>query len=223
MSYSVSPYAYGLPWDGHTVTIDQRTHRITGKITSVPLIMQPLKSKIVGHIRNKGLFLMANTQPHTRTMMRKKIIRFVETGTYSAMVNTHLACPLGLGNHSDETTQEDSARNVRELLKRGGLYYGHYYNREPAPWNFTSVMYPITPKEIGPGFVLGEERIHTTVNGRFAFSDYAPADIYVVDSKGNRVETGMAKQVLEGERHFYELRMPSDHFAVLVKREKNIP
>ena len=220
MAYSVQRYAHGLPWDGHTVTIDPRTHEITGKLTSVPLIMQSLKLKIVDYIRGKGLFFMANTQPHTRTMMRKKIVRFVETGTYSAMINTHLACPLGLGNHNVETTQGESARNVRELLKRGGVYYGHYYRRDPAPWNFTSVMFPITPQQIGPGYVLGGERIHTAVSGSFGFPDGGAAEVYIVNADGERVESGMAKHVREGEKHLYELRMPSDHFAVLVKRQR---
>ena len=218
MTYSVERYAHGMPWDGHSVSIDRQTHAIDGKLTSVPLVMQSLKLKIVDHIRGKGLFFMANSQPHTRTMLDKKIVRFVETNTYSAMTNVHLACPLGLGNNTIETTQAESARNVRELLKRGGVYYGHYYDREPAPWNFTTVMFPITPQQIGPGYVLGEERIHTAVSGRFGFTDGAAAHVYVVNPKGERVEHGMHGEVREGDKHLYDLRMPGDHFAILVKR-----
>lgn len=219
MSYSVKRYAHGLPWDGHTVGIDPRTHEVTNKLTSVPLIMQSLRLKIVDYIQGKGLFFMANTQPHTRTMLRKKLVRFVETGSYSAMVNTHLACPLGLGNYNIETTHADSARNVRELLKRGGVYYGHYYRRDPAPWNFTSIMFPITPQQIGPGFVLGQERIHTAVSGRFGFPDGAPAEVYVVNADGERVDSGMVTQVDEDGKRLYDIRMPSDHFAILVKAQ----
>lgn len=218
MSYSVKRYAPGLPWDGHTVGIDPQTHEVTGKVTSVPLIMQPLSLKIVDYIRGKGLFFMANTQAHTRTMMRKQIVRFVETGTYSALSDTHLGCPLGLGNHSDEATQAESATHVRELLKRGAVYYGHYYRRDPAPWNFTSVMFPITPEQIGPGYVLGKERIHTAISGRFGFPDGAAAEVYVVDATGVRVMSGMVTEVIEGGRRIYEIRMPSDHFAILVHK-----
>ncbi|MBU0611685.1 MAG: hypothetical protein KKI08_27660, partial [Armatimonadetes bacterium] len=138
MSYSVQQVASHLPWDGHTVAIDRVTHQVTGKLTSVPLIMQPLALKIVDHIQGKGLFFMANTQAHTRTMMRQKLVRFVETGSYSALAETNLGCPLGLGNHSTEDTHAESATHVRELLKRGAVYYGHYYSRDAAPWNFTS-------------------------------------------------------------------------------------
>ena len=217
MAYSVKRYAHGLPWDGHTVAINARTHQTICKLTSVPLIMESLKLKIVDYIRGKGLFFMANTQPHTRTMMRKRIVRFVETNTFSALANTHLGCPLGLGNRTVEATHADSARHVRELLKRGGVYYGHYYDRSPATWNFTSIMFPITPQEIGPGYVLGEERIHTAVSGRFGFTDGSPAEVYVVNANGERVEAGMVKEVREAAKRLYEIRMPSDHFAILVR------
>ena len=217
MAYSVKRYAHGLPWDGCTVAIDPKTHAVTGKLTSVPLIMESLKLKIVDYIRGKGLFFMANTQPHTRTMMRKKVVRFVETGTFSAMANTHLGCPLGLGNNSIESTHAESARHVRELLLRGGVYYGHYYDRDPAPWNFTWVMFPITPEQIGPGYVLGTERIHTAVSGRFGFPDGAAAAVHVVNAEGGRVESGVVEEVDQAGKRLYEIRMPSDHFAILVR------
>ncbi len=217
MSYSVQRYAPGLPWDGCTVSIDRSTHEVTGKLTSVPLIMQPLSLRIADYIRGKGLFFMANTQAFTRTMMRERIVRFVEGNTFSAMADTNLGCPLGLGNRTAEETHAESARHVRELLKRGALYYGHYYSREAAPWNFTSFMYPITPEQIGPGYVLGEERIHTAISGCFGFRDGSPADVYVVNTGGERVP-GMVAEVQEGDRRLYEIRMPGDHFAILVKR-----
>jgi hypothetical protein len=218
MSYSVERYAQGLPWDGHTVTMDPRTHEITGKLTSIPLAMQSLSLKIVDYIRGKGLFFMANSQAHTRTMMRKNIVCFVETGSYSALSDTHLGCPLGLGNHSDEPTQAESAEHVRELLQRGAVYYGHYYSRDPAPWNFTSIMFPITPQQIGPGYVLGKERLHTAISGRFGFPDGAAAEVYVVNASGERVTSGMVSEVREAGKRLYEIRMPSDHFAILVRQ-----
>lgn len=218
MSYSVREVASHLPWDGHTVSIDTTTNQVIGKLSSIPLLMQPLQVKIVDYIRGKGLFFMANSQAYTRTMMRKQIVRFVETGTYSACSDTNLACPLALGNHNEEPTHQDAATHVRELLRRGALYYGHYYDRAAAPWNYTAFMYPITPVQIGPGYVLGKERIHTAVSGRFGFPDGAAADVYIVNANGERVISGMVKEVVEGGKRRYEIRMPSDHFAILVRR-----
>ncbi len=218
MAYSVKRFAPGIQWDGRTVSINPTTHKVTGKLTSVPLVMQPLQLQIIDYVRGKGLFLMANDQSHTRTVMRKKLIRFVETNTYSAIVDVHLGCPLALANHHPENTQADRATLVRELLKRGAVYYGHYYDHDPAPWNFNDKMFPITPQQIGPGYVLGEERIHTAVSGRFGFPDGAAAEVYVVNGRGERVNNGVATEVREAGKRLYDLRMPSDHFAILVRK-----
>ena len=220
MSYSVLQYAYDTTWDGCTVSIDRATHEVTGKLTSVALATQSLKLDIVKHVRDRGLFLMANGQPMTRTMHAQKIVRFVETGTYSAMINTHLACPLGLGNHHTDNSQADVATHVRRLLEHGGLHYGHYFRHEPEDWHFQSIMYPITPVEIREGMVLGQERIHTARSGRFSFPDGSPAEVYVVDADGARVEGGMVEESVDGGRRTYEIRMPGDHFAILTQQDQ---
>ena len=217
MSHSVLWYVYDMPWDGCSLRIDPETHEVAGTITCVPLITQPLRLDIVHHIREQGKFLMANTQAATRAMHEERIVRFVETGSYSALDATHLECPLGLGNHDAENTPGDAARHVREQLEHGALYYGHHYLWEPAEWNFASVMYPITPVEIREGMVLGEERIHTARSGRYGFPDGAKAVVYVIGGDGMRVaEPDVAEEVVDG-RHIYEIRMPSDNFAVLVR------
>jgi len=101
---------------------------------------------------------------------------------------------------------------------RGATYYGWTYQRDPAPWNFTSVMFPITPEKLGAGFVVGKERIQTAISGKFGFSDGAAADVYVVDVNGARVKNPHVKESTEAGKHLYEIRIPSDQFAVLVKR-----
>jgi hypothetical protein len=180
--------------------------------------MQPLQLDIIRFLQRHNKFLLANTQATTRTMLREKVLRFVETGSYSALVGTHLGCPLGLGNHHLETTQADSARNVREILRQGGVYYGWQYQREPVSWNFTSVMFPITPVELREGMVLGRERIHTARSGLFGWPDGVAADVYVVDGEGRRVVSPAVKEVRRAGRRLYEIRMPGNHFAVLVRQ-----
>jgi hypothetical protein len=218
MSHSVLEYSQRAPWDGHTVVIDPKTHAVTGKNSSIQLLMQPLQLDIINYLKERKKYLMANTQPLTRTMLNQKIVRFVETNTYAAVINTHLGCPLGLGNHHEETTQADAARHVRRILQQGGVYYAHIFNREPPSWNFMSVMYPITPARLGPGFVIGKERIHTTVSGKFGWPDGARANVYVVDADGARVEKPNVKEITESGKRVYEIRLPSDQFAVLVRQ-----
>ncbi|MBT3377827.1 MAG: hypothetical protein HN742_26575 [Lentisphaerae bacterium] len=218
MSHSVLEFTYDGPWDGVTVAIDPKTHAVTGKRSSVNLLMQSLRQDIVKHVRDRGKFLMANTQPATRTMLNEKVIRFVETGTYSALAGTHLGCPIGLGNHHPERNRADSVTHVRRLLEYATVYYGHYYREEPADWNFTSVMFPITPVELREGMVLGKERIHTARSGRFGWPDGSAATVTVVNGQGERVaEPNVAEAIVDG-KHLYEIRIPSDHFAVLERR-----
>jgi hypothetical protein len=217
MSHSVLEYSRRAPWDNHTVVIDAKTHEVTGKNSSIQLLMQPLQLDIINYLREHKKYLMANTQPMTRTMLQQKIVRFVETGTYAAVIGTHLGCPLGLGNHHEEATDTDATRNVRRILQQGGVYYAHNVNREPTAWNFMSVMYPITPARLGPGFVLGEERIHTTVSGKFGWPDGARADVYVVNADGTRADKPNVKEEVKNGKRLYEIRLASDQFAVFVK------
>lgn len=220
MSHSESRFTDGKPWDGHTVIIDRKTHAVIGKRSSVPLLMQPLKLDIVRHLRQRGKLLIANTQPATRTMMREKIVRFVETLRYSKVIETHFGCPLALGNHHQpyEPTQAAAALNVRRILEFGAAYYGHKYVREPPQWNFTDVMYPITPVELRKNVLLAEERILTARSGRFGWPDGAAADIYVVDENGGRVKNPTIKELSTDGRRLYEVHVPNNHFAVLVKK-----
>ncbi len=218
MSHSVAWYAHDLPWDGYSVGINETTHAVTQKLTCVPLITQPLRQDIARHVRAKGKFLMANTQAPTRTMLDEKIVRFVETGTYSAMANTHLGCPLGLGNHHLDETAGDVAEMIRNMLRVGGTWYGHHYLYEPPEWDFGSVMFPITPEELHEGMVIGSERIHTAQSGRFGFPDGAQADVYVVGGDGMRALDADVTEVVEDGKYLYEIRMPGDQFAILVKQ-----
>jgi hypothetical protein len=217
MSYSVLRYAHNAPWDGVSVRINPKTHAVEGKVSNVTLLTQALWLDLIQRIREKGLRLIANTMPFTRTMQQERFVRFVETGSYSALAMAHLFSPVGLGNHHPEKSDADAARNVREMLQWGAVYYGHTARGDAPDWSFTEPMFPITPEEIGPGYVLGRERIHTAISGRFGWNDGATADVYVVDAAGKRVDK-FVKAVTSPQGVLYEVRMPSDHFAILVKR-----
>lgn len=218
-AYSVNLFHYGEPWDGVTALIDPTTHAVTRKISSVTLLMQPLQLDIIHYLRGKGMLLMANGQPHTRTIQREKLVYFTECQTYSALARGHLGTPLGLGNHHTEDSTAARARHVRDMLKYGSVYCGHYYHHAPPSWNFTSVMYPIAPEELREGCVLGAERIHTAVSGRFGWPDGAAADVYVVNADGARVTPAPVREEKENGKRLYEIRMPGDHFAILVRRD----
>jgi hypothetical protein len=220
MNWSMLRYTNSGPWDNHTVTIDPKTHAVTGKRSNVTLLMQPLQLDVVHYLRDHGKSIIANTEPITRTMLNEKIPRFVETQSYSSLINTRFGTPIGLGNHIVEKGQADTARQIRDMLQYGAVYYAdtQYKEKTPPTWPFVSVMFPITPVELRAGMVLGKERIQTAISGNFGWPDGAAADVYVIDGKGNRVASPQEKDVGKDGKHLYEIRMPSDHFAVLVKK-----
>ena len=51
-----------------------------------------------------------------------------------------------------------------------------------------------------------------------SWPDGAAAEVYVIDAEGNRVANPQVKEVVENGKRAYEIRMPSDNFAVLVKK-----
>jgi hypothetical protein len=218
-AFSVNFFHYGEPWDGVTAMIDPNTHAITRKVSCVTLLMQPLQLDIIRNLRDKNIFIMGNAQARTRTIHREKLVFFNECGvTYTKLLAGHLGTPVGLGNHHPENSVAASALHVRDMLRYGSIYHGHQFGYQPPEWNFVSVMYPITPVELHEGYVLGLERIHTAVSGRFGWSDGSPADVYVVDAAGARVEPPPVRELKEGRLRLYEIRMPGDHFAILVRR-----
>jgi hypothetical protein len=219
MTYSVLEYSRPGAWDNRTVIIDPQTHAVTGKRTSVSLAMQPLQLDISHYLREHGKYLMANSQAATRTMLREKIVRFVECQSYQRLLDTHFGCPIGLGNHFMEKDQADTARHIRDMLQYGALYYADtVYQEKPPTWPFVSTMFPITPVELREGMVLGQERIQTARSGIFGWPDGAAADVYVIDASGNRVASPQVRVVTKNGKRLYEIRIPGDHFAVLVKK-----
>jgi hypothetical protein len=218
MSHSVLWYAEDDEWDGVTVAIDLTTHEVTRRIACIPLLTQPLRLSLVKKIRDAGAFLMANTQAPTRTMTQQKIVRFVETGSFTAVRGAHIGCPLGLGNHHDDGTTAEAARNALGIIRESGLYYGHHYVREPEEWNFFEPMFPFTPVELHEGVLIGTDRIVTATSGRFGFPDGAEAEVYVVGSDGLRVEEPDVQEVVEEGNRLYEIRIPGDQFAIVVRK-----
>ncbi len=80
------------------------------------------------------------------------------------------------------------------------------------------VMFPITPVELHAGMILGRERIITNRSGRYGWPDGSAANAYVFDGDGRLVANPPVREIRSWGRRLTEVRMPSDHFAVLVKK-----
>jgi hypothetical protein len=156
-------------------------------------------------------------------MLQLKVPTFVETmGSYHNLFDTHLSCPLGLGNHYGDdnafATPPLFAKMFHHILDQGGLMVPYVWPDEPKTKPFIDYMYPITPMEIRAGMILGEERIVTNRSGRYGWPDGSAADVYEFDTDGQLVPNPKVSETQDGGAVRIELRMPSDHFAVLVKK-----
>jgi hypothetical protein len=101
---------------------------------------------------------------------RLPIARFIEGGNGTAQwPQGHLsATPLILGNMGDEKTRQGVFASVKACLREGCLYSPTPVNLLlDGPDNYVCKLYPMTVRRIGPGWVVGEERIATTVSGKF--------------------------------------------------------
>lgn len=218
MSHSFNYYASQAPWDGCSALINPTTHEFVKPISNVALVTQPLRLQILDYLRQHGKYFMGNSQAATQTMMQQNVVRFVETGSYSTLSGAQLECPLGLGNNHAMNSQADVAQSIRDILHYGCYYYGWTYRRDVPAWDFEPLMYPMTPQRLGEGFVIGKERIVTAASGTFAFDNGARGDIYEVDENGARVKQPGLKEIKTGNRYSYEVRIPSDHFVIIVRR-----
>ena len=62
-------------------------------------------------------------------------------------------------------------------------------------------MYPITIREIGPGFIAAKERFITRDSGTFTWKgvDNAEVKLYIYDETGDRIKAGSKGKVVNGK------------------------
>jgi len=223
-SYAFGVRAYNTTWDGCTVSIDPQTHAVAGKCSSVALLQRAWHVALVRYLRDRGKTIIANCPVETRTLLNLHIPVFVETGfSFSALVQTHLGSPWGYGNYPQRDPRRgdcfNAAYNLRRILDYGGVLALPAWTDEPTGRTFLHLLYPITPIEIREGMVIGEERILTRRSGRYGWPDGSKADAYVFDGDGRVVSHGGVKQLRHDDRWLTELRLPGDHFAILVRHK----
>jgi hypothetical protein len=218
MEYSAYQYHYGEPWDRCSGDIDPRTHRVTRLKSSVALLSQDWRVALAKRILARGP-LVANGQPHTRTLSRLKFPRFVETGSPSNCAGAQLFSPIALGDHLTERSEADAYRMMLTALDYGCLY--HWYNDLtviPTCRTLTEHMYPFTPVELHDGWIVGEERIITKRSGLFGWGDRSRHEVHAYDENGCALKDFNAPQVQRDGANFSSLRLADGWAAVVIRR-----
>ncbi len=204
-----APYA---EWDGCTVRIDPSTHKVVRKESMSALLMQPWFEELMEYLAARGRTAYANSTPPTRTMTNWRLQHFTEDTGHSGIISTHLSTPLAFAYRKGPS----GFRHLMESLDYGGIRFRRW--GEDGTW--MDYLFPLTPIELRAGMVFAEERILTNRSGRFGWGDRSGAEVYVYNGQGELVEDPDVKEVQDGGKVFNEIRMPSDHFAILVRKNR---
>lgn len=220
IEYSQAKYQFSPEcWDGFTGDIDLRTHRLRRKISSVTLLTLPWRAKIAQKIMARGI-LVGNSQALTRTFTRLHFPRFIETASISNLVKGQLGTPIALGDHLGELNELDCYRNMVKGLDYGALYYWYSPKIVATHPTLTHYMFPITPVEMGAGFLIGEERILTNTSGFFGWGDESDFESHIFDANGHLTEKIKVSAIRRNGRVYAEVRIPEGYSVALVRKKR---
>jgi len=156
-------------WDGYSVDLDDEGNVLRLKCDNA-FVTEGFQLQLIHLLLDRGLFFLNNGGNSLLSVCRMPHQRFVEGGNgVSTMPQGHLSpVPLVLGNLGGETTRKGVFEDVKTCLSQGCIYSPAAVNLlVTGPDDFIPKLYPITPVELGPGWVVGEERIITTVSRTF--------------------------------------------------------
>ncbi|MEI6502718.1 MAG: hypothetical protein WCP21_17050, partial [Armatimonadota bacterium] len=185
-----SRYDYSR-WDGYSADLDDSGKPLHLKADNAYL-SESCQLQVTGEVLRRGKFFLGNGGNALRSLNNLPIQRFVEGGNGpSAWPNGHLsAVTLILGNMGDENTTQGVFDSVKACLAQGSVYSPTAVNLLlDGPDNFVSKLYPISVQELGPGWVIGKERLMTTVSRAFHWPVAGgKVKLHHYDGHGKRLE-----------------------------------
>ncbi len=190
-------------WDGHSVDVDLESGRIVAKWAAVPIVSASARARLVRDVLRRGKVMVANGPAASWKLQRLPIWRFMETQGYNitgtdvpdqpALARGQLGSPVGLGYQWGRVYKRPNQarlfmRSVVAHLRYGLTYY--YYAtslKVGEALKLVGEMFPITPVQLGPGYIVGRERIVTCVSGAFKVAWKRRPKVEVWDEGGRHV------------------------------------
>jgi hypothetical protein len=218
IAYSMYKYDYNPKhWDNCSAQIDPKTHKVISKITNVTLATLDWRLNTAKEIMQKGL-LIGNGPPITRTFGKLKFPRFIETGSITNLVLGQLYTPIALGDHLSEKTEFDAYRSMVKGLDYGAVYYWYATMVDATHETLTSSMFPITPVELGMGYIIGKERILTNKSGRFTWGDECKIKSMVYNREGILESKFEVPVTTVNGKTYAEVRIPEGYSVALIRQ-----
>lgn len=191
ISRGYSRYDYGRK-DGYSADLDENGNVLRQKADN-GMLTEAAQLEIAGELIKRGLFFLGNGGNVLQSLSKLPIQRFVEGGNGpSQWGQGHLsAVPLVLGNMGDETSLQGIFDSVRLCLQNGSIYSPMAVNLLlDGPDNFVCKQYPLTVQRLGPGYVIGKERVISVMSGTYEWpAATANAKLYVYDKAGMLITT----------------------------------
>ncbi len=206
-------------WDGRTVDL-AKDGSITRKFYDFALTGNTARAKIMRYALDNRLLFVANNQSVSESTANFPAMRFheFENDPVHDLFDTAgepparrilgkcqlSGSPVTLGIRTGSYTKDPMKygsilnRAVITALRHGVLYYHYDSLLGPnAGPGITNCMYPITPVELGKGFIVGKERVLSAVSGKF-ITPKKPVAIHRFDKNGNAIPDGFSVRQVPG-------------------------
>ncbi|OGV64719.1 MAG: hypothetical protein A3K19_29455 [Lentisphaerae bacterium RIFOXYB12_FULL_65_16] len=167
-SRGYSRYDYGR-WDGYSADIDESGTVLRLKSDNA-VVTESCQLQVIHLLLDRGKFFLNNGGNALRSVGSLPHARFIEGGNgVSMMGQGHLSpTPLILGNLGDEKSLKGVFQSVKVCLAQGSVYSPMSVNLLlDGPDNVVCKLYPLTVRELGPGWIVGKERLITMVSRTF--------------------------------------------------------
>lgn len=191
-------------WDNHTATNNASFVLLT-KVTEKALSTLSYRVARFQSAISQGKKMWLNHGPSAEEVAAMQLYHFNETFLTNCPVFTHLYTPTSLSTNYMGTLESDIGYDIATKLRYGGLYLPRAFVYRTSG-NILQDMYPIHPKELHCGYIIGQDKIITAISGQYGFGDSSALTVKIYDSAGFRLpeKTATANsladvQLLEGE------------------------
>ncbi len=224
-SYAVkSEYLEGAEWDGISVVINPSNNTVSKQVTLTSLATRNLREPWTKELLDRGMTVWTNWQPTTEQDTVRNQPHFLEH-FYSGEVvaRGYLASPIQLQADSSPGSNAEVLAAVHKFLEAGLLYahIGSSAYAEASP-SILKHYYPITPKELHAGYVLGRERIVTSVTGAFGFGNSRTLTAYIYDRSG-RLKDDSGRTVIANGKMYQLVVLAANEVAVIEPEPRERP
>jgi len=182
--------SYGAPeltyntFDGHSAQLDPKTWTIAREVGITSQVSLPFRMAVIAEVKKRNGVLLGNGPTGSLQELHTGVQRMIEiqhNDSYAYQGN--LETPLGYISGNIDWANFLRAFNQAMLPVSG-------FSANGFPHDITPYLFPFTPIEIHPGYLLGKERIIVTHDGNYGWAGTHDLSIaHHFDDKGKLTDS----------------------------------